>query len=227
MEKNTLSFLAQLAENNNKGWMDANRDWYLQEKSNFLETVDQLLKGLTKIEPRLDGLKPQNCVFRLNRDIRFSPNKDPYKIHLAAYFAIGGKNSEGPGYYLHIQPHSSFVGGGVYFPAAESLKKIRQEIDYSGNELASILDQKDFKDRFGEIQGETLKTSPRNYNNDHPHIRYLRMKSFMVSTPLSDQEILSGRYIEKTLEAFSKMKPFNDFLTRALEESESGEGLIS
>ena len=188
--------------------------------------VDRLLKGLTEIEPDMANLKPQHCVFRLNRDVRFSPNKNPYKTHLAAYFAVGGKKSEGPGYYLHIQPNASFVGGGVYFPASESLKKIRQEIDYSGNELVSILNRKDFKNRFGEIQGESLKTSPRNYNNDHPHIKYLRMKSFIASSPLSDQEILSGTFIGKTLQSFSTMKPFNDFLAKALEESESGDGLL-
>ena len=226
MEKNILSFIEQLTENNNKEWMDANRDWYLQVKSDFLEMVDRLLKGLTEIEPDMANLKPQHCVFRLNRDVRFSPNKNPYKTHLAAYFAVGGKKSEGPGYYLHIQPNASFVGGGVYFPASESLKKIRQEIDYSGNELVYILNRKDFKNRFGEIQGESLKTSPRNYNNDHPHIKYLRMKSFIASSPLSDQEILSGTFIGKTLQSFSTMKPFNDFLAKALEESESGDGLL-
>lgn len=226
MEKNILSFLQQLAENNHKDWMDANRDWYLQVKSGFLQEVSELLTKMVEIEPGLAALRPKDCIFRQNRDIRFSANKSPYKNNLAAYFAVGGKKSNGPGYYLHIQPGESFMGGGIYFPNPEILKKIRQEIDYSGEELTGILNRKDFKNMFGEIEGDKLKTSPRDYSADHPHIEYLKLKSFIVSRKISDAEILSGAFIGKTLEGFYMMKPFNDFLSKAVEEAENGEGLI-
>lgn len=221
-----LLFLRQLAANNNKEWMDANRSQYQQARAVFQGLVADLLLQMVELEPEMGSLRPQDCIFRQNRDIRFSANKSPYKIHMAAYFAVGGKKSEGPGYYLHLQSGESFVGGGIYWPSAERLKKIRQEIDYSGQELEAIVDAPSFKKHFGEIEGEKLKTSPKGYSRDHPYIELLRMKSFIAGRPLSDQEISSPDLRTKVMESFRLLKPMNDFLTRAVEESESGEGLL-
>lgn len=226
MKKDILSFLNQLAENNHKEWLDANREWYIEVKAYFLGVADQILKDLVQIEPTFAALSPKDCVFRQNRDVRFSPNKNPYKNNMAAYFAEGGKKSEFPGYYLHIQPGASFVGGGIYAPGSEVLKRIRQEIDYSGEKLEIILNQKEFREQLGSLEGERLKTSPRNYSPEHPHINYLRLKNFTVSRPLSDAEILSGEFLIKTRESFNIIKPFNDFLSQATDGSESGMDLL-
>jgi uncharacterized protein (TIGR02453 family) len=226
MSKNYLPFLSELSQNNHKDWMDANRDWYQEVRAEFLEDVDFLLKAISHWEPEMSNFKAKDCVFRQNRDIRFSANKEPYKINFAAYFSVGGKKSNGPGYYLHIQPGQSFLAGGIWMPPADILKKIRQEIDYSGNELSAILEEPDFKKAFGGLEGEQLKTTPKGYESDHPYIDLLRFKSFIVSIPLSDQEINSGKFRQKAIEHFKKMKPFHDFLARAIEESESGEGLL-
>src|SRR5690606_3491891 len=123
--KEILSFLGQLEVHNNKEWMDANRSQYQQARADFQALVSDLLKEMVELEPDMANLRPQDCIFRQNRDIRFSANKNPYKIHMAAYFAVGGKKSDGPGYYLHIQPGESLVGGGIYWPSPEVLKKIR------------------------------------------------------------------------------------------------------
>jgi len=224
--KETLLFLEELEANNNKAWMDVNRDRYLQVRAGFLAMTAQLLEHIVELEPAMASLSPKDCIFRQNRDIRFSTNKNPYKTNMAAYFAVGGKKSDGPGYYLHIQPGESFVGGGIYWPAPEILKKIRQEIDYSGAELEAIANQPGFKNHFGEIEGERLKTSPKDYSKDHPHIEWLKLKSFVASRPLSDKELTASNLVNKVMESFSLMKPFNDFLANAVEPSEGGEGIL-
>jgi uncharacterized protein (TIGR02453 family) len=226
MSKNYLSFLSHLAENNHKDWMDANRDWYQEVRAEFIDDVAELLAGISTWEPDLSAFTPKDCVFRQNRDVRFSANKDPYKTNLAAYFSIGGKKSNGPGYYLHIQPGGSFIAGGIWMPPSEVLKNIRQEIDYSGNELENILTEPKFQEAFGGMEGEKLKTSPRDYDAEHPYIELLRHKSFIVSTALSDEEIKSGNYKEKAIHHFQLMKPFHEFLSRAIEDAEGGEGLL-
>ncbi|MCH7409939.1 DUF2461 domain-containing protein [Belliella sp. DSM 111904] len=226
MGKQYLEFLKDLAENNSKEWMDENRDRYLLVKDRFLREVGEMLEEIKVWEPGMLNLKAKDCVFRQNRDVRFSQNKAPYKTNLAAYFAVGGKKSEGPGYYVHIQPGSSFIAGGIWMPPADVLKKIRQEIDYSGDQLLAILENPNFKNWFTGIEGDQLKTSPRDYEIDHPHIELLRFKSFIVSTPLSDQEIKSGKFKEKALSAFKIMKPFHDFLHQAIEDVDSGDGIL-
>lgn len=224
--KEVLEFLQQLEQNNNKEWMDANRQRYQHARAAFHDLVSELLKQLVDIEPGLAPLRPQDCIFRQNRDIRFSANKNPYKIHMAAYFAVGGKKSDGPAYYLHIQPGENFIGGGIYWPASETLKKIRQEIDYSGQELAAIVDEPAFKHQFRQLEGEKLKSSPKDYSKEHPYIEFLKMKSFIAGHGLTDQEVISPDLLTHIMGSFRLMKPLNDFLARAVEESESGEGLL-
>ncbi|TXE14054.1 DUF2461 domain-containing protein [Algoriphagus aquimarinus] len=221
-----LPFLAALAEHNSKEWMDANKKWYLETRAEFLEDVGVLLKGIGEWEPAMLAFQPKECVFRQNRDIRFSANKAPYKSNFGAYFSPKGKKSEGPGYYLQIQPNNSFLAGGIWMPMADTLKKIRKEIDYSGAELAKIESNPEFKSLFGQIDGEKLKTSPRDYEADHEFIDYLRLKSFTVSSKISDRDIESGNFINIALDGFQKMRPLQEFLTQAIEDVEGGSGIL-
>ena len=221
-----LDFLTALAENNSKEWMDANKKWYLETREQFLVDVEVLLKQLTELEPELSAFKAKDCVFRQNRDIRFSANKSPYKTNFGAYFSPKGKKSSGPGYYVQVQPGNSFFAGGIWMPEADTLKKIRKEIDFSGAELEAIESEPEFKKLFQKIDGEKLKTSPRDYEAEHPYIEYLKLKSFTVSHPISDKAIESGAYLTFAMEGFKKMKPFNDFLARAIEDVEDGSGIL-
>lgn len=221
-----LDFLSALAQNNHKDWMDANKKWYLETKERFLEDVAVLLKELSEVEPELSAFKPKDCVFRQNRDVRFSANKDPYKTNFGAYFSPGGKKSPGPGYYLQVQPGNSFLAGGIWMPEADTLKKIRKEIDYSGAELEQIENNPEFKKLFKGIEGDKLKTSPRDYEADHPYIEYLKLKSFTVSHPVSDKAVESGAFVTFALDGFRRMKPFNDFLRQAIEDVEDGTGIL-
>ncbi len=206
--------------------MDANKKWYTETRAKLLEDVEIMLKEMTEIEPELSAFKPKDCVFRQNRDVRFSNNKDPYKTNFGVYFSPGGKKSPGPGYYLQIQPGNSFLAGGIWMPEADTLKKIRKEIDYSGAELQRIENDPEFKKLFNGIEGEKLKTSPRDYEADHPYIEYLKLKSFTVSHPISDKAVDSGAFLTFALDGFRRMKPFNDFLRQAIEEVEDGSGIL-
>ena len=206
--------------------MDANKKWYTETRAKLLEDVEIMLKEMTEIEPELSAFKPKDCVFRQNRDVRFSNNKDPYKTNFGVYFSPGGKKSPGPGYYLQIQPGNSFLAGGIWMPEADTLKKIRKEIDYSGAELERIENGPEFKKLFKGIEGEKLKTSPRDYEADHPYIEYLKLKSFTVSHPISDKAVDSGAFLTFALDGFRRMKPFNDFLRQAIEEVEDGSGIL-
>lgn len=206
--------------------MDANKKWYTETRAKLLEDVEIMLKEMTEIEPELSAFKPKDCVFRQNRDVRFSNNKDPYKTNFGVYFSPGGKKSPGPGYYLQIQPGNSFLAGGIWMPEADTLKKIRKEIDYSGAELERIENDPEFKKLFKGIEGEKLKTSPRDYEADHPYIEYLKLKSFTVSHPISDKAVDSGAFLTFAMDGFRRMKPFNDFLRQAIEEVEDGSGIL-
>jgi uncharacterized protein (TIGR02453 family) len=221
-----LDFLSALSENNHKDWMDANKAWYQSTRARLLEDAEVLLQEMVVLEPSLAAFKAKNCLFRQNRDVRFSANKNPYKNNFGVYFSPTGKNSPGPGYYLQIQPGNSFLAGGIWMPEADMLKKIRKEIDFSGAQLQQIEQAPSFKKLFSGIEGEKLKTSPRDYDATHPYIEYLKLKSFTISHPISDQAIYSGAFIKFTLDGFYAMKPFIDFLSQALEEVEDGAGLL-
>jgi uncharacterized protein (TIGR02453 family) len=221
-----LKFLKSLSANNNKEWMDANRDWYLESRAYFLKEVEVLLHRLSTLQPAYGVLAPKDCVFRQNRDIRFSKDKRPYKENFAAYFSPQGKKSPGPGFYIHIQPEASFLAGGVWMPPPEELKKIRQEIDYAGKELVNILEQPAFLDYFGSLEGEQLKSSPKGYDANHPFINLLNYKSFILSKPLDDASITSGDYKEIAVYSFNMMQPFLGFLQRAMVQSDGGADLL-
>ena len=221
-----LDFLTALAEHNHKDWMDTNKSWYQDTRAKLLEDATILLKEVTEFEPALATFKPKDCLFRQNRDVRFSANKNPYKNNFGIYFSPTGKKSPGPGYYLQIQPGHSFLAGGIWMPEADTLKKIRKEIDFSGAQLQQIEQSSSFKKLFSGIEGEKLKTSPRDYEASHPYIDYLKLKSFTVSHPISDQAIHTGAFIKFALDGFYAMKPFIDFLSQALEDVEDGADLL-
>lgn len=213
---NSLKFLEQLAQNNSKEWMDANRDWYQECRQEFIEFVDELIGQMQAFEPAVAGLEGRKCIFRINRDIRFSKDKSPYKINFGAAISEGGKHSVYPSYYFHLQPGENFVGGGIYMPPGEVLKKIRQEVDYNPGELKTIVSEPRFVELFKEVQGDKLKTAPKGYPKDHPNIEFLKLKSYVVLRSLDDTEIRSESVLSAVLESFQTMKPFNDYLAVAV-----------
>lgn len=213
---NPLEFLSALSSNNTKEWMDDNKSWYQSCRKEFIAFVDELLTNMQVFEPAVQGLEAKKCIFRINRDVRFSKDKSPYKTNFGVAISEGGKQSDNPAYYFHLQPNENFVGGGIYMPQAEILKKIRQEVDYNPEELKRIVSQSDFKTMFGEIRGEKLKTVPKGYPKDHPNIEFLKLKSFTVINQMDDSLVKSDGLLDVVLSHFQTMKPFNDYLSVAV-----------
>ena len=162
-------------------------------------------------------MNPRKAAFRIYRDVRFSKDKRPYKTNMGAGFSAHGKMEQEPGYYLHIEPGKSFIAGGLYMPSPENLAKIRQEIDYNAERFLKILNNKKFKSYFkGLEEWDKLKTMPKGYAKDHPHIELLKNKSFVVSHKFSDSEVTNKNFRKKVAEACKLMKPMNDYLLEAI-----------
>ena len=156
-------------------------------------------------------------MFRLNRDIRFSKNKEPYKTNFGGSISEGGRQMGKPGYYIHIMPENNFVGGGLFQPIPDDLKKIRQEIDYNGDEMCKIIGSETFKANFKEPYDDKLKTTPRGYPKDHERIDLLRYKSFVYLRQFNDQEARSLNFLDMIQDTFKALKPYLDFLRRGLD----------
>lgn len=215
IEQSTLDFLAELEKNNDKEWFDVNRKRYQAAKKNMEAFVQELLNELARFEPELAAADPKKCIFRIFRDVRFSNDKRPYKTNMGAYMSKGGRKSPDAGFYLHVQPGNCFIAGGVYMPPTPMLTAIRQEIDYNTDEFKAIINNKQFKKLFGEIQGEQLKTAPKNYSKDHPEIELLRYKSYLAVHNVTDKQAVAKNYKDKVIETYEAMVPLIRFLNRA------------
>ena len=214
----TITFLEKLAKNNDKQWFDKHRDDYQLAKEDYELFVSEVLEGLAVAEPVFKEQVAKNCVFRIFRDVRFSKDNTPYKAHFGAFFSKGGRKYPGAGYYFHLEPGGkSFAGGGLWVPEAPLLKAVRQEIDYNFEEFKKIVDDKKFKKVFGSVNGEQLKTLPQGYTIDNPAIEYLKMKSFTVSCNIKDEDIAGKGLAKKVNEVFTTMRPFVDFLNKAVD----------
>ena len=219
----TLDFIKDLQQNNERGWFQENKDRYEAAKQDFLELVQHVIDGASKFEPALKGQEAKDTMFRIYRDIRFSNNKTPYKDHLCAYLAEGGRKTINPGFYLHINPNNqSFLSMGLWMPPAPELKAVRQEIDYNYEELKGIVEAPAFKKYFKEFGGEKLKTNPKGYDSDNPAIDWLRHKSWSVSYPLSDELLLSDKLSDTLITLMKAAKPMIDFFMRPLQDLHEG-----
>ncbi|MEJ8757088.1 DUF2461 domain-containing protein [Pontibacter sp. H259] len=217
--KSTLQFLSDLSRNNTREWFAENKARYEAARKDYISFLDEMLKEMTAFEPVAGTQTGKDLIFRIYRDVRFSNDKRPYKDHFGAYVAGGGRKSILPGYYLHLAGNNnSFLAGGLWMPPADYLKAVRQEIDYSLDEFTQIVEAPAFKKKFGELQGEQLKTTPKGYEKDNPAIAYLRFKSWNAVMPLSDKTVLSPGFMEVVMDGFKSLKPFNDFLTAPLKE---------
>lgn len=210
-------FLRQLAENNNKPWFDANRTWYETARSQVVDKVEACLKEIGKFED-IGPLKAKETLFRINRDVRFSKNKDPYKLNFSAMIARGGKKQMDVfGYYVHFQPGQCFMAAGVYEPNPAQLARIRQEIDYNAADFRAIVENPAFVEVFGKMEGNQLKSAPKGYPKDHPDIEYLRYTQFYFSSSYGEEQVLRDDFPEFLAQRCRQIRPFLEFLHRAQE----------
>ncbi len=221
IQKATLTFLEALKYNNNKPWFDAHRKEYEAAREDFAGFVNNLIAAFGNTEPAILHLKAKDCMFRINRDVRFSKNKEPYKTNFGAYINAQGKKSITAGYYFHLEPGASFTGGGLWQPMPPELAKVRQEIDYSLPEFEKILRTKKFNDTYGGLSvedGQILSRVPKGYEADNPAATYLKYKSFTALASLPDTELTTRSLLTTTTKAFQTLLPLITFLNRSISE---------
>ena len=215
MEK-VLEFLTDLSANNNREWYHANKKRYEESREKILFLTDVIINEIRKFDPEIPALSPKDCVFRIFRDVRFSKDKRPYKTNFGAFIAKGGRKSMNAGYYFHLDPEESFVGGGVYMPPSEPLRAIRNYMADHGAEFLEITNNKQFMKTYTEMYDDKLKTAPKGFPKDHEYIDLLRYKSFVFSSKLDKSDISSDKLIGKIVDSFKQLHPVNLFLNDAL-----------
>lgn len=211
-----LNFLEELKHNNNRDWFDKNRNRYKEASVLFSELVSKLIPAIAEFDKRIKFLEPKDCIFRIFRDVRFSNDKSPYKTNFGSYIVQGGRKAGNAGYYLHIEPGNSFLGGGVYCPPQENLNKIRTGIVENTEEYLSVTNSKDFKKYFIEVLGDRLTKIPRGFDASFPNPELLKLKSYTIIHRVSDSFLTDSSSIEKAIDVFRKMKPLNDFINEAI-----------
>ena len=215
--KLALQFLGKLKKNNNKEWFDKNKKEYDELRKEIIVFVADVIKRIRVFDTGMDGLEAKQCMFRINRDMRFSKDKSPYKTNFGLTFNRGGKSSPFAGYYLHIQPNECFIAGGSYAPTPEHLAAIRQEIDYNFDEFKKIFSSKEFKKYFGELSGEKLVRPPKGYELDNPVIEFLKHKQFLMWHSFDEKKLSEKDFSTYCITVFKAMKPMLDFMNRAIE----------
>lgn len=207
-------FLNELGKNNNKLWLDQNRLRYNQIKQEFNDFTGQVLFRLADIDESLRFLNLKDCVFRINRDIRFAKNKLPYKTHFGASFSSGGKNGSMPGYYFQIEAIGNvMIGGGLFQPSTEQLLEIRKSISKDSSKLRQIITSPDFLNAYNQINDfNDLKTAPRGYHPTNKDIDLLRHNDFTVGQNITLANLNKQQLEDKIISNFQTLQPLIDYL---------------
>jgi uncharacterized protein (TIGR02453 family) len=219
LQPSTLKFLKDLKKNNNKPWFDSHRKEYEAAKSDFTGFIQTVIDQHAKKDATIKSIVAKDCMFRINRDIRFSKDKSPYKTNMGAYINRGGKKSLFGGYYFHCEPGKSFVGGGLWMPMPPELHKVRQEIDYNLANFKKILSSKKFKSVYKDISRDdeyVLTRVPKGYEPTNPAADYLKMKSYVALANLTDADLTSKPLLKKTKTAFDALQPLIEFINEAI-----------
>lgn len=220
ISRTTLDFLSTLKENNNRDWFADHKAAFQKEQKKAKEFYNALLLKL-KTHDDIESLK----MFRIYRDVRFSPDKTPYKPHFAGSFVRATNKLRG-GYYLRIRPGESFLAGGFWEPNKEDLLRIRKEFEMDASEIREILADKTFIKHFGKLEGESLKTAPRGFDKEHPDMDLIRMKQFIVVRNFTDEEVLSPNFLEDINESYQAMRPYFNYMSDVLTTDLNGVSLI-
>ena len=221
--KEALQFLEDLVANNNTEWMHANKKRYENFKKDYHQFIASVLIEMKPMDRTLEPLEVKNCTFRINRDIRFSKDKSPYKNNMGIWLTQNKNRKNSPGYYVHFEKGNSFIAGGVWCPEPDELKKIRKEIEFFHDDLDSIVADKTFVKEFAALTREennVLKNAPKGFDPSHPAIEFLKLKSFTASQKIDDKLFLDPDFGKKIAQKLIALKPMNDFLKRAIETEE-------
>lgn len=217
----TLKFLKDIKKNNNRDWFAENKPRYQEEHAQFKLFANTLLAEMNKTD-HIEDVK----VYRIYRDIRFSKNKTPYKQHFAGGLKRATARLRG-GYFFHIEPGgNSFVAAGFWAPNSPDLKRIREEIAADDKPLRKIISSAKFKNMFGELKGNKVKSAPRGFAKDHPAIDLLRYKQFIVYRNFSDKEITNANFVKEIVKTYKAVRPFFDYMSDVLTTDSNGVSIL-
>lgn len=218
--QHTLDFLSRLSRNNDKSWFDANKQEYTHLRDNFNLIVSELIERISAFDESISGLDARNCVYRIYRDLRFSPDKRPYKCYMSAFISPYGKSGEGSGYYLHIEPAEggfmgrSMIAVGIHCPGSDVLKSIREEI---------MLSPEGFREALNRAKGfeldysTALKRVPSGFSAQSAEADFFRLRDFTLYHNLDNGNLIAEGLAERLSSDFSRARDFNLLLNRCYE----------
>lgn len=218
LNKKIPDFLKLLIRNNNREWFNDNKELYLEAKLLFEEFVEALIVEVSKFDSRVSNLQVKDCSFRIYRDVRFSKDKTPYKIHFGAYISESGRKSQFSGYYIHIEPDRNIIAGGLHMPSKEILHAVRTDIYNKPDAIKSIMQQADFKSHFPVIHGERLKTAPKGFDKTFADLELIQPKSYDFFKEVSDEEIIDDKYFDSCIEEFKILLPVNNYFNKIIDK---------
>ncbi len=212
MQSSTLQFLRTLEKNNNREWFNENKTTYQEAQQDVIYFVEKLIEEVVVFDEEIGKADAKKSLFRIYRDTRFSKDKSPYKTNFGASLGMG-KGSQKAGYYLHIEPGKSFLAGGIYMPESSVLKEIRKEISAFGEEFLTIVEKDEFRNYFRGLSVEDkLKKVPQGFDKDDKMAEFLKLKHYIVTHPVSDEQLLNENAAKEFAKIYKAMKPLNDFL---------------
>jgi uncharacterized protein (TIGR02453 family) len=207
-------FLRDLQKNNNKEWMDENRKRYHEVRDWYIDWLNQLDIELGKVDPDYISTDGRKAINRINNNLMFHPNKPIYKDHIGA--GLDQKTKQGD-FYIEIGLSQNLLAGGFWRPKKEILQSIREAIDYNGEELKAIINKPSFIKTFGGLwEDDKLKTAPKGFSKEHPHIDLLRNKTFAVEVTLSQDQVLADNFEKTIIAVYKEMLPFRRYLREAV-----------
>ena len=215
-----FKFYRALEKNNNREWFEPQKKRFKVLEAEIKAFNDGVKTALEESD-EIEKVK----IFRIYRDVRFSKNKTPYKTHFGISFHRKKPNLRG-GYYLHIAPQNSFIATGFWNPDPKDLLRIRKELELDSEELLEIINKDNFKNIWGEIQGDLVKTSPRGFSSDHPSIDLIRRKQYIFIKKFDDKSVLSPEFQNQVIKNFKAIRPFFDYMTNVLTTDLNGVSLL-
>jgi len=213
ISKNLFLFLRELKQNNHKEWFHEHKPVYQTLRKQFEQLIAQTILAIAQFDDSVKTIEPKQCIFRINRDIRFSKDKSPYKNNFGAFIAPGGRNSGLAGYYIHLEPDNCLLAGGIYMPPPDRLKAVRTEIFENTEEFKKIIHHKNFKKHFGKIiSDKMLKTAPKGFPKDFNDIDLLKYKHYTVIKKVPEDMVTSDKFTAEVSQTFKALYPFNRFI---------------
>jgi len=215
--KDILSFLENLARNNNRDWFNENKKTYQDALDTFREFIGTILVGVSETDPSLGNLEAKDCIFRIYKDVRFSKDKTPYKTHFGGWMAKGGRKSTDAGYYFHLESGNTFMAAGVWMPPKEQLTLIRQEIMYNSSEYFKIINDPLISkayDRGGKE--DMLKKGPAGFPKDFEFMEEIKYKHYIFSKNYENKDVIKSGFAEKVTHDYKGLYPLVDYLNHAM-----------